>query len=272
MTRETLRFGEAMLRENRPITEFIDGRFTFLNERLVRHYGLQQYFEEQGVVLPKQPLVRVSLPADGVRAGILTHGSVLTMTAAPTRTSPVKRGAWILENILAKPPPPPPPDVPPLEEQPTGDQEKMTLRERLEAHRNNAQCAVCHNRIDPIGLALERFSNVGQFREKYDRNDPGDNRGPKVDDIAELPSGRKLEGVEGLRDVLVERPEQFTRCLTEKVLIYALGRGLEESDIPTVDDIAEAVAKDGYRFQTLIHEVAKSAPFRQRRGQEPENP
>ena len=268
MTRETLRFAEAVLRENRPITDFLDGRFTFLNERLVRHYGLQNYYEQQGIVLPKQPLVRVSLPADGVRAGILTHGSVLTMTAAPTRTSPVKRGAWILENILAKPPPPPPPDVPPLDEKPTGDQEKMTLRQRLEVHRDNAQCAVCHNRIDPIGFALERFSNIGQFREKYDRRDPGDNRGAKVDDIAELPSGRKLEGVKGLREVLIERPEQFTRCLTEKVLIYALGRGLEESDIPTVDDIAEAVANDDYRFQTLIHEVTQSAPFRQRRGKE----
>ena len=163
-------------------------------------------------------------------------------------------------------PPKPPPDAPPLEEKPTGDQSELSLRQRLEAHRDQAQCAACHSRIDPIGFALERFSNIGQYREKYDRRDPGDNRGVKVDDTAHLPSGRELAGVDGLREVLAERAEQFTRCLTEKMLTYALGRGLEESDIPTVDDIAEAVAKDDYRFQTVILEVTKSAPFRQRRG------
>jgi hypothetical protein len=266
LMRETLLFCDAVLRENRPITDFIDGRYTFLNERLARHYGLGQFAREKSsTVIPGHALVKVELPADGVRGGILTHASVLTMTSAPNRTSPVKRGMWILENLLASPPPPPPPNVPPLEEAADPKSKgNLSLRARLELHRGKAECAACHAKIDPLGFALEKFDVVGRYRES-------DGKG-KIDDACELPDGRKFQGVEGLRQVLLERKDQFARCLTEKVLIYALGRGLEEYDIPTVDAIAAAVARDDYRFQTLILEVVKSDPFRLRRGTKGEKP
>ena len=267
MTRETLLFFESVLRKNRPITEFLDGRYTFVNDRLARHYRLGRYGgEKTDAVFPAHDYIQAALPADGVRSGILTHASVLTMTSPPDRTSPVKRGMWILENILASPPPPPPPNVPTLE-QAAGEnpEEKVSLRQRLEQHRNSAQCAGCHARIDPLGFALEKFDNVGQYRDKDDTKQP-------IDDVGELPGGRKIEGVGGLREALLERKDEFARCLTEKMLTYALGRGAEEHDIPTVDAIVDALRKDDYRIQTLILELVKSQPFRMRRGTEGDNP
>jgi hypothetical protein len=267
LSRETTLFFDAVLRENRPITDFIDGRYTFVNERLARHYGLGQFASRKptDVVIPKHTFVKVALPDNGVRGGILTHASVLTMTSAPDRTSPVKRGMWILENILASPPPPPPPNVPPLDEAAKpGAKGALSLRTRLELHRGKAECAACHAKIDPLGFALEKFDVVGRYRES-------DGKG-KIDDACELPDGRKFQGVEGLRQVLLERKDQFARCLIEKVLIYALGRGLEEYDMPTVDAIAAAVARDNDRFQTLILEVVKSDPFRLRQGTKGEKP
>jgi hypothetical protein len=261
MARETLLYFDEVLRKDRPVTEFLDGRYTFLNERLARLYGLAQYGPNKRTAapVPAHTFVRVELPPDGPRAGVLTHASVLTMTSAPDRTSPVKRGTWILENVLGSPPPPPPPDVPALEPPAGGKaKEPATVRERLELHRGKSGCAVCHARIDPLGFALERFDLMGQYRDK-------DGRGP-IDDAAELSDGKKFQGADGLRKVLLGRKEQFARCLTEKVLTYALGRGLGEHDVRTVDAIAAAAAKDGYRFQTLICEVVKSDPFRLRRG------
>ena len=260
MTRETLLFFDEVLRKDRPISDFLDGRYTFLNERLARLYGLAQFGRNKrtAVPIPAHTFVRIQLPEDGVRAGVLTHASVLTMTSAPDRTSPVKRGVWVLENVLGDSPPPPPADVPPLEQAGGKTKEPATLRERLELHRSKSGCAACHAKIDPLGFALEKFNLLGQYRDK-------DGKMP-IDDTAELQGGKKFRGADGLRKVLLGRKKQFARCLTEKVLTYALGRSLGEHDVRTVDAIVAAVARDGYRFQTLIREVVKSDPFRLRRG------
>ncbi|MCE9567993.1 MAG: DUF1592 domain-containing protein [Planctomycetes bacterium] len=261
MARETLLFCDEVLRKDRPITDFLDGRYTFLNERLARHYGLAQFGRDKRTAapVPAHAFVRVELPADGPRAGVLTHASVLTMTSNPDRTSPVKRGTWILENVLASPTPPPPADVPPLEQAAAGTvKEPVTVRGRLELHRSKPGCAACHAKIDPLGFALERFDVLGQYRDK-------DGKAP-VDDAAELSNGQKFQGTDGLRKVLLGKKDQFTKCLTEKMLTYALGRGLGDHDGPTVDAIVAAVAKDNYRFQRLIFEVVRSSPFTMRRG------
>lgn len=261
MSRETLLFFDSVLRENRPITDFIDGNYTFLNARLARHYGLGQFGrgkKSDAAMIPEHTHAKVQLPEESPRGGVLTHASVLTMTSAPDRTSPVKRGMWVLENILASPPPPPPPNVQPLDEVKDGKAKAPpTLRARLELHRARPSCASCHAKIDPLGFALERFDLLGQYRDK-DAKQP-------IDDAAELAGGKKFQGAAGLRKVLLEKKDQFTKCLTEKVLTYALGRVLEEYDVPTVEAIAAAVAKDDYRLQTLIREVVKSDPFRLRR-------
>jgi len=261
MARETLLFCEEVLRKDRPVTDFLDGRYTFLNERLARHYGLAQFGRDKRTAapVPAHTFVRFELPADGPRAGVLTHASVLTMTSNPDRTSPVKRGTWILENVLASPTPPPPADVPALEQAAAGTvKEPVTVRGRLELHRSKPGCAACHAKIDPLGFALERFDVLGQYRDK-------DGKAP-VDDAAELSNGQKFQGTDGLRKVLLGKKDQFTKCLTEKMLTYALGRGLGDHDGPTVDTIVAAVAEDNYRFQRLIFEVVKSDPFRLRRG------
>ncbi len=261
MARETLLFCEEVLRKDRPITDFLDGRYTFLNERLARHYGLAQFGRDKrtAVPVPAHAFVRVELPADGPRAGVLTHASVLTMTSNPDRTSPVKRGTWILENVLASPTPPPPADVPALEQAAAGTvKEPVTVRGRLELHRSKPGCAACHAKIDPLGFALERFDVLGQYRDK-------DGKAP-VDDAAELSNGQKFQGTDGLRKVLLGKKDQFTKCLTEKMLTYALGRPLGEHDGPTVDAIVAAMSKDNYRFQRLVFEVVRSSPFTMRRG------
>ena len=261
MARETLLFCDEVLRKDRPITDFLDGRYTFLNERLARHYGLAQFGRDKrtAVPVPAHAFVRVELPADGPRAGVLTHASVLTMTSNPDRTSPVKRGTWILENVLASPTPPPPADVPALEQAAAGTvKEPVTVRGRLELHRSKPGCAACHAKIDPLGFALERFDVLGQYRDK-------DGKAP-VDDAAELSNGQKFQGTDGLRKVLLGKKDQFTKCLTEKMLTYALGRPLGEHDGPTVDAIVASVAKDNYRFQRLTFEVVRSSPFTMRRG------
>jgi mono/diheme cytochrome c family protein len=260
LSRETLLFFDHVLRENRPVTDFLDGRYTFVNDRLARQYGLGPYARGKASEgkIPEHTFVKIELPADGPRAGVLTHGSVLTMTSAPDRTSPVKRGTWILENVLGSPPPPPPADVPPLDTMADPKAPATTLRARLELHRSKPGCAACHAKIDPLGFALEKFDVLGQYREKDGKNN--------IDDVGELPDGTKFQGPAGLRTILLARKDRFVRCLTEKVLTYALGRGLGDHDGPTVDAIVAAVAKDDYRFQTLILEVAKSDPFRMQRG------
>ena len=243
---ETEGLFEHILRKDRPVTEFLTADYTFVNERLARHYGLKE------VTGPK--FVRVSLKGSG-RRGVLTHGSVLTLTSNPNRTSPVKRGKWILENILASPPPPPPPGVPALESKETHG----TLRQRMDAHRDNPMCSSCHAKMDPLGFAFEHFDAVGRFREK-DGDAPVETRG-------ELVSGERFADHEELSRVLSDaRQADFIRCLSEKVLTYALGRGLEYYDRPALAAMETRLRKRGLRFSALIQAVVESVPFQYRRG------
>jgi hypothetical protein len=246
MQKETALFFEAVLRENRPVTDFIDGRYTFVNERLAQYYGLP---DGMGQEFRRVPL-------DGIRrSGVLTHSSVLTVTSYPNRTSPVLRGLWVLENILGAPPPPPPPNVPELQEKSTSAE--LSLRQRLEQHRANPTCAGCHKKMDALGFALENFDAVGAWRS-HDGPFP-------VDTAAELPGGHRFSGPAELKALLLKEKDQFTKCLIEKLLTYALGRGLTPQDRPTVAAIAKTVASKNYGFLTLVEEIVLSAPFRQRR-------
>jgi hypothetical protein len=246
LRRETEALFEHIVRNDRPITEFLTADYTFVNERLAQHYGLK------GVQGPE--FVRVSLKGTG-RSGVLTHGSVLTLTSNPNRTSPVKRGKWILENILASPPPPPPPGVPALESKETHG----NLRQRMDAHRDNPMCASCHAKMDPLGFAFEHFDAVGQFREK-DGDDAVDTRG-------ELVSGERFADHAELSRVLSDsRRADFVRCVSEKVLTYALGRGVEHYDRPALAAIDAQLKKKKLRFSALIQAVVDSVPFQYRRG------
>ncbi len=248
MRQESELFFEAMLREDRNLLEFLKSDFTFVNETLAKHYGIEGV---QGDELQR-------IAVDGVqRGGVLTQASVLTLTSHPNRTSPVVRGAWVLENILGTTPPSPPEDVPPLEDDP----EKLhgTLREQLEAHRANPACASCHARIDPLGFGLENYDGIGAWRT-HERDLPVNSRGT-------LPSGQSFEGSAELRAVLLADSGDFIRCFTEKVLTYALGRGMESFDRPAVVGIIDDVEADGNKFQTLVREVVASVPFQMRRGE-----
>ncbi|MEC8988269.1 MAG: DUF1592 domain-containing protein, partial [Verrucomicrobiota bacterium] len=243
MKRETELFFGAVMKEDRSIFELIDSDFTYLNDRLASHYGID------GV--SGSAFQRVSLDKGSGRGGILTHASILTITSNPTRTSPVNRGKWILEEILGTPPPPPPPDVEELEE----NQEAITsgsLRERLEKHRAKAECATCHSKMDPLGFALENFDGIGAWRD-LDGNFP-------IDPTGELPTGETINGPAGLKKVLKSR-ETFIRALAEKMLTFALGRGLEYFDKCAVDDICKDLKANGHRFSALLSGVVNSKPF-----------
>ena len=243
MVRESELFFEAILRENRSILDLLDADFSFVNERLAKHYGIK------GVKGPA--FRRVKLPPN--RGGVLTQAGVLTLTSNPTRTSPVKRGKWVLDQILGTPPPPPPPDVPSL---PDDKQMTGSLRQVMEQHRENAVCASCHQRMDPIGFAFENYDAIGAWRDK--------DGSFAVDPSGVLPNGQAFHGPAELKAILRGKKDQFSRCLTEKVLTYALGRGLEYYDRCAVDEIMQGLARDDYRFSTLILGVIKSAPFQKR--------
>lgn len=243
MGRETELFFQALLREDRSILDFIDGDFTFVNERLAKHYGIE------GV--KGKEFQKVKAPPH--RGGILTHASILSVTSNPTRTSPVKRGKWVLEQILNSPPPLPPPDVPALEEE---KQLTGSLRKIMELHRENAVCASCHNRMDPIGFAFENFDAIGAWRDKEGKFD--------IDPSGILPGGRTFQGPADLKLILKEKKEMFGRCLAEKMLTYALGRGVEYYDKCALDKIVAALEKNDYRFSTLLLEVVQSEPFQMR--------
>lgn len=245
MIRESLLFFEALVREDRGIPDLLDADFTFVNGQLARHYGIP------GVT--GKEFVRVKLPAN--RGGILTHASILTLASNATRTSPVKRGKFVLEQLLNTPPPPPPPelDIPELEDQ---KELKGTLRQQMEQHRAKAICASCHQRMDPIGFAFEHFDAVGVWRDK--------DGGAAIDASGVLPDGRKFDGPEGLKRILREDKDVFVRCVTEKMLTYALGRGLEPYDRRAVNRCMEALAKNDDRFSTLLIEIVKSDPFQKR--------
>ncbi|MEX2112858.1 MAG: DUF1592 domain-containing protein, partial [Pirellulales bacterium] len=243
MRQETEAFFTAIMREDRSVLEFLDADYTFLNERLARHYGIGDI---KGNDLQRVPLD----PAR--RGGVLGQASVLTVTSNPTRTSPVKRGKWVLENLLGTPPADPPPDVPPLEE-------KMlvgTLRERMEQHRENAVCASCHKAMDPLGFGLENYDGIGAWRDQDGEF--------AIDASGELPNGQKFSGPQELKQVLKARQDDFLRCLAEKMLTYGLGRGVEYSDRCTVRDIAAATAANDYKFSSLILAVVQSDAFQKR--------
>ena len=247
--RETQLFIDSIVRNNRSLLEILTADYTFLNERVARHYG---FHDVQG-----SHFRRVQLPEDSPRRGLLGHGSVLTLTSHAIRTSPVNRGKWILDNVLGTPPPDPPANVPALDDRKT--QAKVaTLRERMSAHRANPACASCHNIIDPIGFALENFDAIGRWRvvdESFNR----------IDASGALPDGTPFDGVTDLTAALVRRPERFVTTVTEKLLIYALGRGLEHYDMPAVRRIVSAAAQDEFRFQTIVAGIVDSYPFRYRR-------
>jgi hypothetical protein len=248
MIKETELFFDHIVKDDRSIIEFLDGDWTFVNERLAKHYGIPDV---------KGPEFRKVKLEGEQRIGVLTHASILTVTSNPTRTSPVKRGKWILENILNTPPPPPPPDAGELSEN-EKDISAAPLRKRMELHRSNAICASCHQRMDPLGFGFENFDAVGAWRTKDGKFD--------VDASGELPSGQKFNGPKELVAVLKTKQAEFRRCLAEKLLTYALGRGLEYYDKCALDDICTAVAADNDRFVTLVLAIVKSEPFQMRRG------
>jgi hypothetical protein len=265
MLKETELFVESIFREDGSLLDLIDANYTFLNQTLANHYGITDTqgnwhgHKEPvpgGEEIKGREFRRVNLQSSS-RGGILTHASVLTVTSNPNRTSPVKRGRWVLEQVLGAPPPPPPPDVPELEEE--GEVVSgSTLRERLEQHRADPACANCHAKMDPIGFALENYNPVGAFRWKDGEFD--------IDTTAELPDGTIVRGITDLKQILKDRKQQFVRCLTEKMLTYALGRGLEYYDRSIVESIVAQLESGGYRSSVLITEIAKSDPFRLRRG------
>jgi hypothetical protein len=251
MRREAEMYFKYLLREDRSVLDLIDSDSTFLNGELAAHYGIP------GVEGGEMRLVK--LPPDSPRGGIITMGTVLAVTSNPTRTSPVKRGLFILDNILGTPPPPAPPDIPSLEASEKGaNGEELTLREALAMHREKPLCSSCHNRMDPLGLALENFNAMGLWREKE--------RGqPLASPEGQLITGEKFADVRELKRVLVtSRREDYYRCMTEKVLTYALGRGPEPCDITTVDAIVEKMEANGGKFSTLITGIIESAPFQKR--------
>ncbi len=247
--RETELFLDHIVRNDGSLLDLIDGNYTFVNERLARFYNLP------GVRGPE--FRKVALPPETQRSGLLTQASILTVSSYATRTSPVLRGKWILENMLNAPPPPPPPDVPTLDEGKVGS--TASLRQQLEEHRKNAICASCHNRLDPLGFGLEKFNAIGAWRTM-------DGRFP-IDDSGLLPDGRTFRGPGELKQIIRADRDAFTRGLTEKLLTYALGRGLERYDKPTIRKIADNVAARDYRFSSLVLEIVTSMPFQMRRSE-----
>ena len=250
MKQETQLFFEAVIHEDRSILDFIDGRFTFLNERLAKHYGIP------GVTGPE--FRRVELTGDE-RSGVLTQASVLTVSSYPTRTSPVIRGKWILENFLNDPPPPPPPGVPNLNEAAIGT--TASLRQQLEQHRASPACASCHARMDPLGFGLENYDAVGRWRTQDGKF--------AVDSTGTLPGGRTFRAPFELKEILKTDRDAFARCLAEKMLTYALGRGLERYDKPAVNLICRRLAASDYHFSSLVLEIVRSLPFEERHGEGP---
>ena len=245
--RETELFVASVLRENRSVLDLLTADYTYLNERLAKHYGVPHVYGSH--------YRRVSM-AETPRRGLLSHGSILTLTSYATRTSPVLRGKWILENLLSSPPPPPPPDVPALDETTDGG-EPRSMREAMELHRSNPACASCHRLMDPLGFALENYDAVGRWRVV-------DGAMRAIDVSAELPDGTPVDGPVELLQSLVARPDQLVTTVTEKLLMYALGRGLQHFDAPTVRTVVRDAARDGHRFSSIVLGIVDSHPFQMR--------
>ena len=256
---EAVHFVDSVFRDDAPLTTLLDANYTFVNDWLADHYGIKGRVgggDGKGEVMRRVELT------DGNRGGVLALGAVLTVTSYPLRTSPVLRGKWVLEEVLGAPPPPPPPEVPEL---PKDDAKKdgLTFRKQLELHRKNAQCASCHNRMDPLGFGLENFDAVGRWRTEL--------AGEPVDASGVMTSGESFKGPAELKKVLLGRKQEFIRNLAEKMLAYALGRGLEYYDQPTVKEICDALAKNDYKSSTLVLEIVNSYPFRYRRNTAPDD-
>jgi hypothetical protein len=243
---ETELFFGSVVRENRSVLDLINANYTFVNERLARHYGIPNVY---GSNFRRVPVT------DEARRGLLGQGSVLTVTSYPNRTSPVLRGKYILENILGTPPPSPPANVPALSDNEAG-QEPKSLRERMELHRKNPTCATCHRVMDPLGFALENFDGIGAWRAR----EPGG----AIDPAGKLADGSDVDGPVALRAAIMRHPDQFVRTLTEKLMTYGLGRGLEFYDMPVVRAIARDTAKKNYRFSAIVAGIVSSPPFRQK--------
>jgi hypothetical protein len=251
--REALLFFQSIVKEDRNVLDLMTADYTFLNERLARHYRIPNIYGSQ--------FRRVTL-TDDTRKGLLGKGAVLMVTSHTDRTSPVVRGKWILENLLGAPPPAPPANVPPLNENPQRQGKVLTMRERMEEHRANPACANCHKLMDPIGLSLENFDAIGAWRTRD--GSTVTNLGTPIDSSGELLDGTKVDGVVALRKALVRQPDIFASTVTEKLLVYALGRGLGPHDMPTVRSIVRDSAKQNYRLSSLILGIVKSTPFQKR--------
>jgi hypothetical protein len=247
---ETEMFFESILREDRNVLDLLRANYTFVNERLAKHYGIPNIYGSR--------FRRITFGQDDVRGGLLRQGSVLTVTSYATRTSPVIRGKWILSNILGVPPPPPPAVVPALKEN-GGIGKSVSMRERMAQHRDNPACSGCHRLMDPVGFSLENYDAVGRWRTTDD--------GLPIDAAGGLPDGSKFEGVAGLQQALLRRPEIFVSTFTEKLLTYALGRGVEYYDGPAVRKVVAEARTSDYRFSSVILGIVKSAPFQMRRSQ-----
>jgi hypothetical protein len=244
LQRETEMLFESIVLDDKSVMTLLDADYTFLNERLARHYGVGQVYGTQF------RRVAVTNPA---RRGLLGHGSILALTSYPNRTSPVNRGKYVLTNILGTPPPPPPENVPPLDEAPG---KARAMRERMEEHRRNPSCAGCHKLMDPIGLALENFDGIGRWRDV--------DNGARIDATAQLADGTSVDGPPALRQAILRRPDLFARNVTEMLLTYALGHGVDHHDMPHLRAILRDARRTDYRFSSLVLGIVKSAPFRQR--------
>jgi hypothetical protein len=243
MRRETELFFGSIIKEDRSALDLLNADYTFVNERLARHYGIPNIYGTD--------FRRVQI-TDPARRGLLGQASILTVTSMPNRTSPVNRGKWILTNLLGTPPTPPPPGVPALKENEAGNK-KLSVRERMEAHRADPTCAGCHKVMDPLGFSLENFDAVGQWRNTDD--------GSKIDPSGMLFNGAKVNGPVELRSALTANPEIFTGVLTERLMTFALGRGVEYSDMPAIRAILKDAARNDYRFSSIVLGIVKSTPF-----------
>ena len=253
--KETELFIESTLQEDRSVVDLLSATYTFVNERLARHYGIPKVYGSH--------FRRVTLPQGDPRGGLLGHGALLTITSYPNRTSPVLRGKWLLESILGAPPPEPPADVPGLPDRGEGGK-PASVRERLELHRRNPVCASCHQAMDPLGFALENFDAIGAWRDVGEAGMP-------VDASGTMPGGVKFEGPSGLQAVLLGRRDGFAQAVTEKLLAYAVGRGLTYHDRPVIRKVTGSAAPQDYRWSSLILGLVKSTAFQMRetRGTQP---
>jgi hypothetical protein len=249
LRKETELFVDSILREDRSVLDLLSARYTFLNERLAKHYGIPNIYGSR--------FRRVTLDSSSWRGGLLRQGSILTVTSYATRTSPVQRGKFVLENILGAAPPPPPPDVPALKDNTVDGH--LAVRARLAEHRSNAACAGCHNLMDPIGLSLEKFDAVGRRRTVE--------AGKPIDAAGGLPDGSTFADVDGLEAALMRRPEMFVATFAEKLQTYALGRGVEYYDAPAIRGIVRQARTDNFRISSIILGIVQSQPFQMRMSQ-----